>query len=121
MSTTPPKNSEMIDIVATVVGTLNEVITSLRAEITEMTNNEIASRRRISIYLAVLGIVAFCSIGGIFLTYEQSKDIKNLVGQNNTVVGSVFDSVSCVLLIPNDKRTNDNIKACRDKQLGISK
>lgn len=139
----PPRKSEVMEIVTTVVATLNEVITALRDEVAALGENERAGRRRISIYLAVLGVVAIASVFGVFQNYRQGDNVKTIVNyisdcqkpeseckkQNDAVIAQAvigisaraFDSITCVLLTPPDDRTDANVKACRDKYLAGAK
>lgn len=139
----PPRRSEVMEIVTTVVGALNEVITALRSEVAALAESEKKGRRRISIYLAVLGVVAFTSVFGVFQTYNQGNQVKSLVNyisdcqkpdseckkrSDAAIAGAVisisakaFDSISCVLLTAPGERTDAKVKECRDKYLAGAK
>lgn len=132
-----PRRSEMMEVVTAVVATLNDVITALRGEVVALAESERRGRRRISVYLAVLGVVAIASVGGVWLTYQQGQDVKKVViyvqdcsspdgqckkrsdvviaGAVKSISGSVFDATSCVQALPLADRTDVNVKACRDK------
>lgn len=134
-----PRRSEMMEVVSAVVATLNDVITALRDEVAALGESERRGRQRISIYLAVLGVVAATSVGGVALNYKQGQDVKKVVtyvqdcsspdgtckkhsdaviaGAVKSISGAVFDATSCVQSLPLAERTDANIKACRDKYI----
>lgn len=137
------QRSEMMAVVTTVVATLNDVISALRDEVAALAENEKAGRRRLSIYLALLGVVAIASVGGVALNYKQGNDVKAVVqyvqdcqkpdgackrrndaviaGAVQSISGAVFDSTSCVQALPLVERTNVAVAACREKYLGPAK
>jgi hypothetical protein len=129
-----------MDVVTSVIATMNEVITALREEVAALADNEKRGRRRISTYLALLGIVVVGSLTQVIFNYRQGEDVKTIVsyieecqtpdsecseenarrlgGAVRAVSAATFDSITCVLnTLPVD-RTDENIKACRDKHLG---
>ncbi len=138
-----PRRSETMDIVVTVVATLNEVITALRSEVAALGENEKAGRKRISVYLAAIGLAVIASVSGVVMTYGQGQDVKEVVtyirdcqnpqgeckkrndsqiaGVVAAISASTFDSVTCVLNILPEERTDESVKACRDKYLGAKK
>lgn len=135
--------SEMMEVVMTVVATLNEVITALRGEVTALAVNEQQGRRRLTMYLVMLGLVGMASTVGISLTYNQGQDVKSIVhyiqdcqnpdgackkrsnealaGAVASISGAVFDATSCVQSVPLADRTDERIKSCRDQYIGALK
>lgn len=135
--------SEMMEVVMTVVATLNDVITALRGEVTALAVNEQQGRRRLAMYLILLGLVGMASMVGISLTYNQGKDVKSIVhyiqdcqnpdgeckkrsndalaGAVASISGAVFDATSCVQAVPLADRTDERIRSCRDQYIGPSK
>lgn len=136
----PTPRSEMMDVVMTVVETLNDVITALRTEVAALAESEKRSRQRLTAYLAMVGIVAAASVTGITLNYKQGQNVKTIVNYisecqspgsdckkaNDAVIAgavvgiskAVFDSTTCVLLTVPTNRTDENVKMCRDQYLG---
>lgn len=135
-----PQRSEMMEVVMTVVATLNEVITALRSEVTALAVNEQQGRRRLTAYLVMLSLVGVGSMIGIGLSYKQGQDVKTVVkyvqdcqdpegackqrsndaiaGAVASISGAVFDATSCVQSVPLVERTDEQIKACRDQYIG---
>lgn len=135
--------SEMMEVVMTVVATLNDVITALRGEVTALGVSEQQGRRRLTVYLIVLGLVGVASVVGIGLNYGQGQDVKsivhyiqdcqnpegickqrsdaNLSGAVVSVSGAVFDATACLQRVPLTERTDEQIKACRDQFIGVPK
>lgn len=135
--------SETMDIVMTVVSSLNDVITTLRAEILAFTGTEKRRRELLDVKLALLGIAVVVSMVGVGLSLRQGQSIKKVVHyiedcqkpdseckkRNDDVIGravqsisgSVFDANACVQSVPLDQRTEAKVKACRDKYIGTTK
>jgi hypothetical protein len=130
----------MMEVVMTVVATLNDVITALRGEVTALAVNEQQGRRRLTMYLVMLGLVGLASVAGISLTYNQGQDVKSIVhyiqdcqdpdgdckqrsnaalaGAVASISGAVFDATACMQKLPLAERTDEQIKACRDQFIG---
>ncbi len=135
--------SEMMEVVMTVVATLNDVITALRGEVTALAVNEQQGRRRLTVYLVLLSLVGVGSMVGIGLSYKQGQDVKTVVQyvqdcQNPdgeckrrsnaaladavvSVSTAVFDATACLQRRPLTERTDEQIKACRDQYIGAIK
>jgi hypothetical protein len=123
-----PHRSEMMEVVMTVVATLNDVITALRGEVTALAVNEQQGRRRLTMYLVMLGLVGLASVAGISLNYNQDcqdpdgdcKQRSNaaLAGAVASISGAVFDATACMQKLPLAERTDEQIKACRDQFIG---
>lgn len=132
--------SEMMEVVMTVVATLNDVITALRGEVTALGLSEQQGRRRLTAYLVVLGLVGVASVVGIGLNFNQGQDVKeivhyiqdcqdpagtcrkrsdaNLANAVISVSGAVFDATACMQKLPLAERTDERIKECRDRYIG---
>lgn len=141
--TPPPRRSETMEIVTTVVAALNEVITALRSEISAIAVSEKRRGKRLSVYLAMIAVVMLASVAGVVMNYRQGDNVKSIVSyiedcqkpdtecsrRNNEAIGgavisisgAVFDSMSCVLLMQPEERTDENVLACRDKYLGAKR
>lgn len=135
--------SEMMEVVMTVVATLNDVITALRGEVTALAVNEQQGRRRLTVYLVLLSLVGVGSMVGIGLSYKQGQDVKTVVqyvqdcqdpdgackqrsnaaiaGAVASISGAVFDATSCVQSVTLAERTDERIKSCRDQYIGALK
>lgn len=133
-----------LEIVNTVVRTLNDVIAALREEIHELGASEKRGRTRLAGMLVVLLIAALASVAGVWLNYNQGNDVKSIVSyieecqtpdspckkRNDAEVGkavlsisgSVFDSLTdCVLTTVPEKRTDEAIATCRKQYFGERK
>lgn len=124
-----------LDMVAAVVSSLNDVITSLRLEIRMLGDSEKSGRRRAYSALAVVGLLIAVSLVQLNANYRQGGDIKRVVDfiedcQNPdgdcakrnaanlatavvAVSQGVFDSLTCVLIQTPEERTDASIQACR--------
>lgn len=142
--TPPPRRSETMEIVSTVVTTLNDVITALRSEVAALSANEQQGRKRVSIYLAMIAVVMLASVTGVVMNYRQGDNVKSIVSyiedcqkpdtecskRNNeqigqavrSIAGSVFDSLTdCVLTTVPEERTDEAIAACRERYFGAKR
>lgn len=135
-----PQRSEMMEVVMTVVATLNDVITALRGEVSALAVNEQQGRRRLTMYLVLLCVVGVASIVGIGITYNQGQNVKSIVhyiqdcqdpegeckrasnaavaGAVASISGAVFDATACMQKLPLAERTDEQIKVCRDQFIG---
>jgi len=134
------KPEDTLGTVTLVVASLNEVIAALREEVVALATSERKSRQRIAGYLALLGIVLVGSVFGVGITYRQGQNVKSIVHyisdcqrpegvckqRNDAAISqavkgisvAVFDSMTCVLKVAPDRRTDADVKACRDKYFG---
>lgn len=135
----PERRSETMNIVLTVVGSLNEVIAALRGEIAAFTKKDEDNRKRLDLKLALIGVAVLLSAIGVGINYGQGNDVKSIVNyiqdcqkpeseckkRNDAVIGgavksisgSVFDATACVQALPLAERTDAVVKACRDKYI----
>ena len=138
-----PSEQETVTTVTLLVASLKEVVSALREEVVALSESDQHSRRLLDLKLTLLGIAVVVSLFGVGLTYNQASNVKSIVHyisdcqrpdskcrqQQDAVIGQAvnnistksFDSISCVLLTPPEKRTNESVKACRDKYLGAKK
>ena len=135
----PPQEQETVGTVTVLVASLKDVVSALREEVVALHESDMHSRRLLDLKLALIGIAVVVSLFGVGLTYTQAHNVKSIVHyisdcqqpgsecrrRNDDIIAravtAVFDSQSCVLRIPQESRTDENIKACRDKYLGAKK
>lgn len=137
------RRSELTEMTMTVMTALNDVVTALRGEVIALGVREQQGRRRLALYLVMVGLVGVASVIGIGFNYSQGQDVKSIVHyiqdcQNPEgkckqrsddtlaraiiiVSGSVFDATACMQRLPLADRTDDKIKQCRDRYIGVIK
>jgi hypothetical protein len=128
-----------MEIVTTIVGTLNAIIATLSMEVAAFAEKEKAGRQRITVYLVILTIAAVASVVGVVINYNQGSDVKTVVKyieecqqsdseckkRNDAVIagaviaitGKMFDATSCVQSVPLTERTDELVKTCRDRYI----